>query len=70
MNNKIEYIDFVVIGMLFLLCISKTWIFIFVYMIIYFWFCYLVIYYVLSLVKHQDKYYFNYIWNLNLLLYD
>jgi hypothetical protein len=31
---------------------------------IYLWLSYLIIYYVLSLARHQDKYSFNYIWNL------
>jgi len=63
MNNKIACIDIVVISM-FLVCISEIE-FLFLYNgNIYLRFFNLIIYYVLSLAGRQDKYYFNYRWNL------
>jgi hypothetical protein len=64
MNNEIACIDYVVIGMLCLLCILENWKKNKIIGSIYLWLSYLIINYVLSLVKHIDKYYFNYIWNL------
>jgi hypothetical protein len=62
MNNKIVCIDFVVIVCCAFFVFQKIN-FLFIYIgNIYLWLSYLIIYYVLSLAKHQD--YFNYIWNL------